>query len=369
VRVEILLAALAASAFYLADDANWVSVGGAGNFSKNKHVRMVKEDVRIRLADEVHVHATFWFKNEGPKAIVTMAFPDSTSINGRTAGDGFRSAIRRFTSTVDGKPVKVWRQPVHRPKNPEQDTEYRSVWLKKVPFETGQSRVVTVDYVAEHGAAGNGWMFDSYVLETGATWKGRIGECRLTVDWSAMKNRSKPMLTLPRDKAFHPATWTWLTPHKATVTLRNIEPDFDLDLTTIRGFWNFTFNGRPMAQNLGLPDNDDIRLLRGAHADLVMAVDQLGSFFGTADGTVHEWKNPIVKSFGGTLKLLDRRRVRLGNGKSVTLARPATGALPTDNSAGYTYVYLKDLIRALGGTYTYVPGRDRVDITLGPTRK
>jgi hypothetical protein len=177
-----------------ADDANWVGVGSAGNFSKNRYVAMERETVDIQLADEdMHVRATFWFKNQGPATNVTMAFPDQTSRNQFQGGDGatHRYVIENMASTVDGKHVTLIRQKAQA-KN---DFEVNSVWLKTVTFDRGQTRKVVVDYNAENGFAGGGYVLNSYILRTGSTWRGPIGECEINVDWSRVKKFSRPSLT------------------------------------------------------------------------------------------------------------------------------------------------------------------------------
>jgi hypothetical protein len=343
----------------LADDANWSTFGGAGAFTKNPYIRMEREDVRITMLDEkVKVHATFWFRNRGAARSVRMGFPDET----RILGDSKRGTLYGFRSTVDEKPVGV----THRRLKGGSSDEYRSAWVKTVPFARNGTRKVEVWYSADHGYAGSGWAFDTYVFQTGATWRGTIGHIATTVDWSKMRTRSRPWLTLTEPT--ESARWTYPTAYSAHLEVRNVEPKFDLDLTTIDGFWNFRLNGRRIEQNLGLPIDGIGRVVTGPPNDLRVAADGLGRIFGRylEEGSGNtEWASPVSKRFGRKLTLVGKQTLVTGDGRRLRLVRPATGelgrALGKDQDA---YVRLKDVFRALGGRYVYVPGQERVDLWL-----
>lgn len=340
----------------LADDANWAAIGSAGNFSKSKSVEMLRETVNIAMDDDgMHVNATFWFKNHGGAQTVQMGFPDYTS-NANWDIDAHRkvNVIKWFKSKVDGADVKVTRVPTKGGSD-----EYNSAWVKKVPFGAGQTRRVDVEYFARHGFAGNGWIFDSYILETGSTWKGPIGSGKVSVDWSKMGNYSKPRL-----EAGHGAHLVETDGRHATLTFSNLKPKFNLMLTMVTGFFNFRMNGKTVPNGRGLPDQNDGPLLSGPHDDLVIPVANLGNFFALRlDGGNEDWQSPEALAFGGSLEFLPPNRVKLRNGKVKTLARPIT----TKDDA--KFVHLKDLVVALGGTYRYNKRYDRVDLTLPVSKR
>lgn len=351
---------LIASALAQADDANWIYVGSAGSFKPNPDVEMVKEHVQIALDNkEMHVKATFWFKNHGRDQMVTMAFPDETSNNHRyIAEQKFSHAIKDFKSWVDSQPVEVKRERVKT----DDEFNINSVWTKRVDFKEGQSRRVDVEYAATHGFAGSAWAVDVYALKTGATWRGSIGSCRIDVDWSKATQLSAPVLDFgPKVKK----PWTRTSPKSATITLTNIEPDFDLDLTMIQGFWNFTMNGRLLPQNLGLPDHVTGSTVKGDPKDILLSIHRMGYFFGDdIDGDSRDWVSPEAKAFGSSLEFKDKRTLQTGTGKRIKLRRPVQGSLPDDQKGKAGYVYLKDLIEALGGTYKYNAKLDQINLTL-----
>jgi hypothetical protein len=348
------------SSLALADDANWSTFGGAGAFTRNRHVRMEREDVRITMLDEkVKVHATFWFRNRGAARSVRMGFPDET----RLFHDTKRGVLYGFRSTVDGEPVRVARQQVKRGHHPGWDVDaYRSAWVKTVRFPRNGARKVEVWYSAHHGYAGSGWAFDTYVFRTGATWRGTIGRIATTVDWSKMRTRSRPMLTLTAPT--RGARWTYPTAHSAHLEVRNVEPKFDLDLTTIDGFWNFRLNGRRLEQNLGLEKS-----ISGPPQDLRVSAESFGYLFGRYlenKGGNTEWASPVSRRFGKRLELVGRQTLVTGDGRRLRLKHPATDELGKPLGKGEEpYVRLRDVFRALGGSYAYVPRMERVDLWLG----
>jgi hypothetical protein len=357
ITASLLLLVSAAGA--LADDANWAVIGSAGSLKPNRQIQMVREDVQISLDhDDMHVRATFWFRNHGGATDVTMAFPDETSTSNHDYKTHvYGNLIRRFSSSVDGVPVSVHRERVAS----KQPMDFKSVWLKKVVFKAGQARRVVVDYVATQGFAGNGWVFNTYVLETGATWAGRIESCRLTVDWSKLWQYSRPTLDLMGKVAPH-AEWKSLGLRRRTVELRHIKPHFNLDLTMVTGFFNFHANGRSLDLGHGLPDDNGGPLLSGSLSDLLIPVDNLDHFFyGSSrwDRLVHVRKG---KPLRGWVAVDGGRLLRFANHRELRLSRGVQSC--TYEHQPYKAVYLRDVVQALGGHYRAVPLDERVDLRL-----
>lgn len=348
-----------------ADDANWSTFGGAGAFTPNRYIRMEREDVRITMLDEkVKVHATFWFRNRGPARTVRMGFPDET----RPDGEMTRGPVYGFRSKVNGRQVRVTHRRLRPGHRPDWDLDvYRGAWVKTVRFPRNGTRKVEVWYSADHGYAGEGWAFDTYVFRTGATWRGTIGRIATTVDWSKMRTRSRPLVRLTGPAKG--ARWTYPTAHSAHLEVRNVEPKFDLDLTTIGGFWNFRINGRRLEQNLGLPVDFVGRVVTGPPRDLRISADGLGRIFGRYlenKGGNTDWASPVSRRFGGKLELVGTQTLVTGDGRRLRLAHPATDELGKSLGKGEdAYVRLRDVFRALGGRYVYVPSMERVDLWLG----
>jgi hypothetical protein len=352
--VKYLVATLVvlASCLARADDAAFSVVGSAGTFVKNNQIRMVSEDVRIDLSNAgIHVVATFWFRNEGKRTDVTMAFPeDNETEQGRVV-------ITKFLSTVDGRSVKVKRTPAGG-KSP-----FKSAWVKRVHFRARQTRRVVAEYWAKHGDIGD-YIVDDYVLQTGASWKGKIGRATITVDWSKLNNTSVPSF----EKAVAPLYGSvpiktrTLAPRRVRMTFRNFEPDFDVEMTWAKAFWNYRLNGKPVGGS-PMPPNGRGAFVGGTSRDPTICAGYLELLLDHAEAT-DEWhpkKAPVIR--GKRLRFEGRRTLWIGRRK-VRLARPFVEVGGRRELADGKYVYVRDLVKALGGRYLYNPAYDRASIRL-----
>ena len=218
------------------NDANWVSFGGAGAFVPHKTIRMLGEDINITIYDDkIHVRVWFSFRNDGPKTTVKMAFPFEDSVFSQ------EEIVKRFSSKIDGQAVKVVKEQISTFTTVGEsflkygtDLSQPFAYVKEVAFEPGQRRIVLIDYVTAHGTVWDG-NSDEYVLRTGATWAGKIGMCTITVDWSNTTKLSDPSLKFYReDLSQFESKWTYIDSKRATTTISDFEPDFDLSLSTSR---------------------------------------------------------------------------------------------------------------------------------------
>lgn len=341
--------------FSTADEANWAAIGSAGNFSKSRTVQMLRETVNVALDDAgMHVKASFWFKNHGRAQTIQMGFPDHMShANLDPASHEKVGGMKWFKSSVDGTPIKVTRTLVDSDAG-----EYTSAWVKTVTFSAGQIRRVDVAYFASHGFTGDGYISDSYILKTGATWKGPILSGKVAIDWSNLRRYSKPELICGPGAhiAYPDAT-------HAVLTFSNLKPRYDVSMMLVESYFNFTMNGKPMTNGRGLPDKNGGALLTGPHDDILIPLANVANFLGlrlSGNGPGRQY--PEVASFGQRIEFAGANRIKLGTGETRTLPRPFT------TIGGAQFVHLKDLIKALGGSYRYVKRWDRVDITL-PVRR
>lgn len=344
------------------NDANWVSFGGAGSFAPHKTVHMLGEDINITIFDErIHVRVYFSFENRGPATTVKMAFPFETVAWNK-------NLVRSFSSKVDGEPAKLEvlkDVPLTLGDKDmfEQQWARNEVYVKSVDFAAGQRRTVLVDYTTARGHAGSGFLFDQYILETGATWAGRIGTITITVDWARTSKVSRPSLTFygegGREVA---AVWTEIGRRRRTTELKDVEPDFNLSLTSILGFWNVNLNGSPLDPSFGIA-NSTGPILSGDPSDPYFYEFGFADFF-TPSGPLdfEYYTGEVANTFGNHLELIDKHTLRNGLGKNLKLKRPAVAY--GDYEAR---IRLKDLIEALGGTFTWVEADERIDLTL-PTR-
>ncbi len=349
----------------VANDANWVSFGGAGAFVPHRTIHMLGEDIDIVIFDDkIHVRVFFSFENRGPATKVEMAFPfeDTYQAQGEsflrfaTKVDGVAAPVKRVTVppiTREGRNWKLQGYDLARP----------FAYVKTVEFSENQRRTVLVDYVTNHGYAGTGWRMNEYILHTGATWAGRIGHCSASVDWSATKEISKPALrfvTLEGKAVEH--AWTMLSARKATTTLTNIEPDYDLDLTSIESFWNATLNGKPLPLHRGHAGSEG-PVLSGSSNDPLIYTFGLQSFFDEGKGRDRNYfDGPVANAFGNVIKANDSRHVSDGQGRKYRLRREFVDWHEQEERA-----FLKDIVEALGGTFQWNAEWERIDITL-PTR-
>jgi hypothetical protein len=209
-----------------ADDGSSSLISGGASVAVTPHpsVRMVREEVQVQLyPDKALVHCQFIFKNDGKACSVKMGFPEEKQASGDT-GKLFR--MWGFKSWVDGTLVQTRRvQMVRGHQNA--FNSYQALYLKEVSFKSGQVRTVVDEYTTELGDMG--WIFSpyceyrlfTYVLKTGATWKGSIGEAEIKVDYSHLPflYHVKPELagSVRRGKSL-----IWI--------LKNIEPKEDVSI-------------------------------------------------------------------------------------------------------------------------------------------
>lgn len=352
------------------NDGNWVSFGGAGAFIPHKTVRLLGEDINVTYTDAgIHVKVFFSFKNNGPATTVEMAFPFEDTQYSQS------ESFLNFVTTIDSVRVQVKKVSIPIVSNffksygfDEQYKEFARpfAYVKSVHFEKNQTRHVLVEYDSAYGAAGGGWNLNEYILRTGATWAGTIGQCSITVDWTQSNEYSRPSLQFVRkDQSRFDNEWIFLSARKATTEFRNFEPEFDLDLTTIPGFFHFTLNGEPMGLDSGIAGAAG-PVITGSPSDPLIASYGLEAFFW--DGNyVADYFIPgaVPNAFGNYLEMRASSEIVDGFGKKHTLARnPNLG----ENDEYLWRVHIKDLVEALGGTFKWNTEWERIDLTM-PTLK
>lgn len=361
----VLLYALSSCA--IADDALWSAVGGAWAMRQSKDIRMVSEDVKITLKPKtMHVKATFNFLNEGPAQTVLTAFPES--IQDQTEHlKGQPIAILSFRAWVDGKKVPVRHVPMSL-RNFDEFAAYSGVWLKEVSFARGGRRRVVCEYESQY-AEGREFKNATYILRSGATWKGTIGRCDVTVDWRALGFRGRPEITrvdAPNsgpDARLRPARESW---NSASFSFRNLEPKFDLSMTFMDSFWNFRVNGKGLKV---LPIDEDgasgISTARNSFNDPQFNLWGMLYLLGTKeDVTFIRHQIDQNQFYAGSVFHIRGRPARFEfprhlvfRGKGLRLERPMS-----DPDAPVMYV--RDVVKALGGTYRYDARAQRADIRI-----
>jgi hypothetical protein len=129
---------------------------------------------------------------------------------------------------VDGQAVAVHEYKV---KDPNGLVTHHYAYTSEIRFEPRQTRRVRVTYIAAADAS-SGWPYParwSYILRTGALWKGTIGEAQVVVHFPGSMPpggfgpfRSEAMLLCPPGYEVNGRTVTWM--------FKDFEPDEDIHI-------------------------------------------------------------------------------------------------------------------------------------------
>lgn len=180
-------------------DDGALSLGGTPSLlSGHKTVRMEREVVRLVIGkDAVSVDCRFTFFNDGPAAEVRMGFPDEGQGGDRddiepdvAKSRPPKSRLEGFQSYVNGAPVKTTL--VRDAK------DVGLAWHTKQVVFPARTRVAVRDVYTttiggQNTAHGTLLRQASYILRTGASWKGTIGSAEVLVSFQ----RARP--TFPLD--------------------------------------------------------------------------------------------------------------------------------------------------------------------------
>ncbi len=191
-------------------------------------VEMESEVVRIVLRpDEARVHARFVLRNPGPAERLEIGFPAGTS----WSRDHDAVDLREFEARVDGTPAVAVVQQEKRPDDPSAEpatkAPYRQ-WLCWMQDLAADSRVaVDVSYAVDtrddphtKHTPFRARRF-SYILKTGAGWRGAIGSARIILEFDGVDPRAVRKAT-PDPRARTPHAWTW--------DFADLKPDFDIEI-------------------------------------------------------------------------------------------------------------------------------------------
>jgi hypothetical protein len=202
----------------------------------------VEEEIRVKLPER-RVRVTFRFRNDGPATKVLMAFPENGYLGGGATDKDLPKARRSnfgyFRTAVDGSPFQA-----RLVKGmPEADgLGYAHWWVKEVPFAKGQTRTIVNEYQGGY-AWGPPWSNVtgfSYVLRTGASWKGgKIGRTKVIVDARAIAQNG-PIRFSPEGAKVVNSIYTW--------ERTNFKPEDDVYVYwTDKGFLDVDVNGESLA--------------------------------------------------------------------------------------------------------------------------
>jgi hypothetical protein len=192
-------------------------------------VEMSSETVRIWLQeDTAKIEASFVLLNTGNvKEDLEVGFPTAAQPRNYTwnSKEGMKvtewgpSTIENFQATVDGQAVKP------APKSSTDKNAHQGWMCWLMSFDGGQKRDVKVSYTvhtrddaySEPSCLLNRQV--TYILKTGAGWKGNIGEATIILDLGGMSGENI-LRTAPEPTSKEGSAWTW--------TMKDFEPNADI---------------------------------------------------------------------------------------------------------------------------------------------
>jgi hypothetical protein len=311
-----------------ADDGAMDGVGGALHaMQEHPSIVMQSEVVNVRIANyTADVRCLFVFHNTGRATTVKMGFPESGW------GDAVDAAnprgFDRFRSWVDGKPVRTKIEGLTK-----DGTGYHRWRTKQVKFGAGQTRRVEVRYRAGLGDVSDGSCTFTYVMTTGASWKGKIGHAKVTIQFADMPGAS--------DSSAKPVNGT-----VEVKEWRDAEPG-NIDTMFYPAPPPFAVNGKPLKFDLKTPPLP--QLIYGQF--LVPAQP-----FAEQIGATMVW-DPETKT--ATFSRGGRRVVAKMQGGG-------PGTLTLRRAFGVLVVGANEVIEALGGAVTWSRGEMHYVATLPP---
>ncbi len=199
-----------------ADDGVLGTIGFAVTPLDDDQVQMVAEWVQAEVgAWSAQVTCVFTFTNAGPATTVLMGFPEARDYSGR--GD---PSLHDFRAFVDGQEVAT----DFRPQAEAQGYSNYAGWHTfSVSFAADQTRVVSNSYRGGNSYTSNGEHSFSYILQTGSTWAGPIGQADIVVRWSRQREVAlNTIFAYPKGSIQEGYELHW--------TFRNFEPTSDHDI-------------------------------------------------------------------------------------------------------------------------------------------
>lgn len=221
-----------------ADDAPVMPVqGGTIIPYQEEYIRLVSGEIDIYLErDSYRVIVDYIFNNTGPATEITMGFPNETDWM-------YGLSISDFQALVDGEKQEIYRRVYRETEKtwgPESAPDYYYECFD-TSFAPGQTRRIQNEYsqwyFVDYDQSGRS---ASYILTTGAYWKGVIDEIRVRIHFlERPEDHSERTLFLPPEEADAPQAMygTVVTPRPTgtiedglEILLTDVEPETDIDV-------------------------------------------------------------------------------------------------------------------------------------------
>jgi hypothetical protein len=316
----------------VADDGSVIGIGGSAELIKPEHasIRMVRERVDAQVlrcwATPPRVRCEFVFKNEGTATTVKMGFPEESRGDIAPSPKSKVSALHGYLSWVDGQRVKTRLVPSSKYGN----DAYTAWHVKDVHFAAGQTRKVVDSYSGGMGGDVMGYRSFNYVLKTGASWKGPIGEAVIRVDVRDMLRACRIDHIEPKGYKLADGIISW--------RLKEFEPKEDVSITFSPLVIIYMPDGGPSGYLLYERINGtSMALVR----DLANALDAKSTMHGSVC-TISKRNHKLRMTAGSKTAVLDgKKKIRLPI---------APYAARNDDGKPDMAVPVAAVVRALGGT-------------------
>jgi hypothetical protein len=186
----------------------------------DSEVEMESEEISIDL-EQSTAECVFVFHNTGKARTVLMGFPGKLDKSrGSELTPEANLSLHDFKTYVKGKSLPVRKE---KEVKGSLDLPFYEEWFTfEVPFKAGERITVRNTYSFTPSHVSTGDVFTGYVLQTGSTWKGTIGNARVIFKLGSIKPWEIVALG-PGGYRFEGNGILWEG--------RDIEPSYDLSLT------------------------------------------------------------------------------------------------------------------------------------------
>lgn len=238
-KIIITVGILFISNLSLLADSGYVVFTPGGNVEPVQHdsIRMKNEQVNITLYDDqLKVRVDYWFENTGNRQKVVMGFPNSKDFD--PVGK-YIYGINDFKAFDGKKELKVFRKDKEGEKGKHPSALYECF---KVQFNKGETKQITNTYSQKYNSDNDDNIFTGYILRTGASWKGDIGNIKIIIKSELLPERMKKktgyfieecdkceIIKVDYDFSISPKKYS-INNNIIKMEFNNIEPDFDIKI-------------------------------------------------------------------------------------------------------------------------------------------
>lgn len=229
----LVLMFLIFSQMAMANDASLSAEGdNVGPFKGTPPITMEKEVVNVKMTHaKSYVDAVFYLRNtENKKITLLVGFPDEPATAKELKSDfpSYQGILKDFRVQVNNQPVSFTsKKQILKKKRFNRSYVLWKVW--EMTFAPYERKVVRNSYWVENGRSVLGHVGFSYILRTGATWKGNIGRADIIVTLKGihpgeLKTKANAYLE-GRETRFTTSTNFKLQANRLVWTFTNFKPE------------------------------------------------------------------------------------------------------------------------------------------------